>query len=354
MLQGQWPQGRGCEYCELVEQRGGISDRIYHNQIPGLTPQDFGPGATQVTPSISEIYLNNTCDLACVYCLPVFSSRVNQELKQHGAYPIGIKAIDSDPQRQQYIDAYCQWLKNNIHKLTRLSVLGGEPLIQKELWQILDVVQQSRNPDLDLAINSNLNCTSAMLAKFVTHVRQLTVQRHVKQLHVSASLDCWGPQAQFVRHGLDLNQWWQNFQYLAQQRWIVLSVHQVITALTIKTAQQLQTRLATMKQQYPKILQEYYLVDSGFEKIYHPEIFGADFFRADLDQLLDSFPICTAWDQNCRQRLEGIVQLLNHATVNHDRLTMLKQTLDQIDHRRGTDWKSLWPEIDQFFCSKAI
>lgn len=354
MMQGQWPQGRGCEYCKRVEDQGGTSDRIYHNKIPGLTPKDFKHGATVATPSISEIYLNNTCDLACVYCLPIFSSRINQELKSYGAYPIGINAVDPDSTRQQYVDAYCLWLQNNIGKLTRLSILGGEPLIQKELWQILDIVQQSHNPDLELSINSNLNAASSVIEKFVVHVKKLTAKRHIKQVHISASLDCWGPQAEFVRHGLDIHQWWKNLQYLASHRWIALSVHQVITALTIKTAHQLQIRLAALKKIYPKILQEYYLVDGGQEKIYHPEIFGASFFAADLKQLYDTYPVTTEWDQNCRQRLEGIVQLMNHANVDTDRLTMLKQTLDQIDHRRGTDWKSLWPEIDEFFCSKAI
>ena len=93
MLAGKWP-GRGCEYCEDVEKQGGVSDRLYHNDIPGLTPVDFDPlGDQRVTPRIVELYLTNACDLACVYCLPGFSSRINNELKKYGPYPIGITPI---------------------------------------------------------------------------------------------------------------------------------------------------------------------------------------------------------------------------------------------------------------------
>ena len=55
MLAGKWP-GRGCEYCENVEKQGGVSDRLYHNNIPGLTPVDFDPAGDQkVTPRIVEL-----------------------------------------------------------------------------------------------------------------------------------------------------------------------------------------------------------------------------------------------------------------------------------------------------------
>ena len=352
MLNGQWP-GRGCEYCKNIEAAGGISDRLYHNQIPGLTPVDFDNGL-HVTPTISEVYLHNTCDLACIYCPPVFSSKNNQELKNFGPYPVGIMPVDKNPHRDQLFSAYLDWLKENSKNLVRLSILGGEPLLQKEFWQILDLLPEVGHPDLELAINTNLNADPDTVERLVSITRDLTLKRSIKQLAVSASLDCWGPQAEFVRFGLSLKNWQRNFEYLLQQKWIALSTHQVITALTIKTARVLQNKINEYKKINPKILQEYYLVDSGFEKVYHPEIFGGEFFKDELHQLLDEFPIEKDWDHSCRQRLEGIVQLIDSSAPDQVRLSMLKQTLNQIDHRRGTNWKSLWPEIDQYFTNNGI
>lgn len=353
MLDGQWPVGRGCEYCKNIEDKGGISDRLYHNNIPGLTPVDFDQGL-QVTPSISEIYLHNTCDLACVYCLPEFSSRINQELKNFGPYPIGIQPLAEHPDRDKFFDAYVMWLRQNIHKLSRISILGGEPLLQKEFWQILDLLQDIGHKDLELSIHTNLNSASKTLDQFVSKVKQLTAARLIKRCHVSASIDCWGPQAEFVRWGLNLDRWQRNFEYLISHSWIGISVHQVVTALTIKTAVELQRRVAEYKKTYPRILQEYHLVDSGHEKVYHPAIFGPTFFKTYLDQLLEEFPICSQWDNNARQRLEGIVKLVGNSSVDTVGLQMFQNTMNSIDHRRHTDWKQLWPEIDQFLKENGL
>ncbi len=355
MLQGEWPAaGRGCEYCRNIEQAGGISDRLHHNQIPGLTPVDFDHDSLNVTPRISEIYLNNTCDLACVYCLPIFSSKVNQELRKFGPYPLGIKPVDKTPNRDQLFALYLNWLKEHGSKLSRLSILGGEPLLQNELWQILEILHSLDNKNLELAINTNLNCTADTLKRFVDIGRDLVVKKKIKQVHVCASLDCWGPQAEFVRYGLDLDNWQRNFEFLMQHRWIALSVHQVITSLTVKTAIDLQQKIAEYKKTNPKILQDYHLVDSGLEKIYHPQIFGGDFFKSQFDKLIAEFPVATDWDIESRRRLEGIAALAAAGTVDVDRLRMLKQTLDTIDQRRGTDWRKLWPEITQYFIEKNI
>ncbi len=355
MLQGQWPvSGRGCEYCRDIEQAGGISDRLHHNQISGLTPVDFATDNLNATPRISEIYLNNTCDLACVYCLPVFSSKINQELKKFGPYPLGIESVNKSPDRDRLFSLYLNWLKNNGSKLSRLSILGGEPLLQNELWQILEILYSLDNKNLELAINTNLNCNAETLQRFIDIGRDLTVKRKIKQVHVCASLDCWGDQAEFVRYGLNLQNWQRNFESLMQHRWMALSVHQVITSLTMKTAIDLQQRIAEYKKTNPKILQDYHLVDSGLEKIYHPQIFGGDFFQYQFDQLITEFPITTDWDIESRKRLEGIAGLTATGTVEIDRLHMLKQTLDTIDQRRGTDWQKLWPEISQYFIENNI
>lgn len=352
MLEGSWP-GRGCEYCQSIESQGGTSDRLYHNQIPGLTPIDFD-GIKPVTPRISEIYLHNTCDLACVYCLPIFSEKINQEIKKFGPYPVGIAAVQEHSQREQYFDAYVNWLKDNGSKLSRLSILGGEPLLQKEFWTLLDLLPEIANKDLELAINTNLNCNSAIMDRFVAKSRELTVSRSIKQVFVSASLDCWGPQAEFVRYGLNLGTWQKNFERLVENRWVATSVHQVLTALTIKTSLELQNKIAEYKKFNPKILQEYYFVDSGYEKVYHPEIFGNEFFHDKLHELLRLFPVTTEWDHESRKRLEGIVNFIDQSSADLPRLQMLKQTLDTIDHRRNTDWKKLWPEINDYFVENKV
>jgi len=354
MLEGQWP-GRGCEYCLAVEQQGGQSDRLYQNQILGLTPVDFSLDYNApVTPRISEIYLTNTCDLACVYCQPCFSSRNNAELKKFGPYPIGIQPIEQISTRDQYFDAYMSWLDRNYQHLARLSILGGEPLLQKELWKILEFVSSHTNHNIEIAINSNLNADPATVKRFVEIGKELLISKKIKRLDMCCSLDCWGPQVEFIRHGLDLDRWRTNFEYLIQHKWLSISVHHVVTALSISTTNNMQLAIGEYKKQNPKIVQAYHMVDSGYEEIYHPDMFGSDFFKKDLQHLLTTFPVVTEWDQQARLRLDGIYKLLLTSTVDPLRLTKLHATLDMTDQRRGTNWKTLFPDLDQYFKHNRI
>ena len=355
MLQGHWPVGRGCEYCQTVEQQGGTSDRTYHNDIQGLTPVDFdATGDQRVTPRILELFLTNTCDLACVYCFPEFSSKINNELIKFGPYPIGTMPIKVISDRDKYFAAWMAWLEQNYQSIERISILGGEPFLQKELWTILEFMSTKQNKNLTISVNTNLNASVDAVEKFVKTCKNLVAKRHIRRVHVNASLDCWGPQAEFIRYGLSLERWQQNFEYLLQHNWLAVSVHQVITALSIGTALDLQQRIADYKAKYPRIIQSYHMVDSGAEEIYHSDMFGAKFFKNKLDQLLAHFPVTTEWDKESRTRLEGICRLMDSAQPDPLRLSKLCATLDMIDQRRNTDWKKLFPDIAQFFIENGI
>lgn len=354
MLAGEWP-GRGCEYCENVEKQGGVSDRLYHNDIPGLTPVDFDLlGDQRVTPRIVELYLTNTCDLACVYCLPGFSSRINDELKKYGPYPIGIVPIKQLSNRDQYFTAWLNWLDQNYQHLDRVSILGGEPFLQKEMWSILEFVGTKKNQNLTISVNTNLNASPDTVKRFVETCKNLIVNKKIKRVHIDASLDCWGPQAEFIRDGLDLKRWQENFEYLITHKWLSISVHQVVTALSIGTAFEFQQRIAEYKIQNPKITQAYHMVDSGYEEIYHPGMFGAAFFKDKLHTLLEHYPIATEWDIETRKRLEGICLMIDAEKPDPLRLSKLCATLDMIDQRRNTDWKKLFPDIAQYFIENGI
>lgn len=355
MLEGSWPSGRGCEYCKNVEDQGGISDRLYHNDIPGLTPVDFDPNGNQkVTPRIVELYLTNTCDLACVYCQPIYSSRNNEELKKYGPYPIGMIPVKQISNRDQYFSAWLEWVDKNYQHIDRLSILGGEPFLQKELWSILDFVSTKSNPELTISVTTNLNSSPDKIKKFVEICKELIVSRKIKKVTIGASLDCWGPQAEFIRNGLELSRWQENFEYLIQHKWLDISVHQVITSLSIGTTLELQKRIAEYKIQNPRIKQGYHVVDSGFEEIYHPDMFGADFFKTKLDELVEHYPVYNDWDLETKKRLEGICLMIGASTPDLLRLKKLRATLDMIDERRNTDWKSLFPDINQYFINNGI
>ena len=356
MRQGLWPAaGRGCEYCKKIEDAGGVSDRIYSNNLPIANEIDFSSDITQ--PLISEVYINNTCDLGCVYCTAELSSKINSELITHGTNSVGEIPIVKFDKQSAYTEKYLSWVDENYTTLRRLSILGGEPLLQKEFWKLLDRAKDVKNPDLEIAINTNLNASFETIERLVVTAKQLVKNRNVKRFDIVCSLDCWGPQSEFVRYGLNLERWQKNFEYLLRHKWLYISVLQVVSSLTIKTMFDFQQIIANYKNQGHRITQEYHVVTGKVASdLYHPSAFGSEFFKQQLDEVETAHPITEPWDEETKKRIAGINKLLTSGSVLPDanRLSRLKTRLDEIDTRRGTDWKSLYPEINEFILKNVV
>ena len=78
------------------------------------------------------------------------------------------------------------------------------------------------------------------------------------------------------------------------------------------------------------------------------------FSKITLNSYFATFPVLTPWDEQAKLRLEGVYKLMSVATPDLLRLTKLHATLDVTDQRRGTDWKSLFPEINEYFKTNRI
>lgn len=357
MLEGQWPSGRGCEYCKDVESAGGVSDRMYQNSMDGLTPIDFDPTnqIQSVTPRILEIYLNNTCDLACLYCRPEYSSKINNELKKYGPLStVNFVSMTPTSQHREYFDEMISWLKENYHHLQRFLIQGGEPFFQKEFYEMMDFLETQSNPNLEFSVNSNLNSKIKVYQDFVSRIKQMLINRKIKRFDITCSIDCWGPQQEFIRFGLSVDQWQKNFEFLLQHRWVYINTGHTITALSLKTMPDLQRLLNNYFENGYQLNQTFGYVDGPNQELYDPAIFGGEFFAEDLETMLEILPENTDQQKRVKQNFQGIATYISKSKPNWLRLKKLYVTLEEYDHRRGTDWKLLFPEINQFFLENGI
>ncbi len=232
MLDGKWPT-KGCTYCQDIETAGGQSDRITNLNFPGIhaPPElDQNPVAVHVTPRILEVYFDNTCNLKCLYCGPHFSSLWDAENVRHGV-PAFAKSKNIESNKQKLFE----WLKLHGHTLTVFNILGGEPLYQPELEQVLALFEQHPAPELKLQMFTNLNARLPYLQKIIQRVRKLIDRGCIREFEITASLDCWGAPQEYVRYPLNLQEWERNFEYLLDQSWINLIINSTVTPLTVKT-----------------------------------------------------------------------------------------------------------------------
>lgn len=218
MLAGDRP--KECQYCWNVEDLPGkhMSDRTYKSSwswaYPHLQKVIESREGGDIAPSYLEVAFDNTCNLKCMYCTPDISSKWMEEIKQHGSYTgttynvgniewlakIGKMPI---PQREEnpYVDAFWEWWPELYQNLHTFRITGGEPLMSKNTWRILEEIKNNPRKDLVLAINTNMQVPKELLDKFIYYYN--AIKPHVKEFDVFTSCEAAGPQAEYIRYGLN-------------------------------------------------------------------------------------------------------------------------------------------------------
>jgi len=359
MQQGQWPGG-GCEYCKKIEDANGFSDRQFHlqDQFDELTPVELldDHNAIEVTPRTLEVYFNNTCNFKCLYCGPWFSSKIAAELKMHGSLSKEVwqpKYTDweTNPDYNMMVEKLWEWLTNNHHNVKNLQILGGEPLLQKEFEDCLTFFENNPNPNLNLVVVTNLSANDQRIDYFITRFKKLLSKRQLKSIQVTASLDCWGPQSEYIRNGLDLVQWERNFEKLLALKWIKLQINHAISILSIKYMPDL---LIKMKQwnSVRTIYSNFMTVQQPFYM--NPGIFGVELFDEDF-KIIDSLMLDdTDHTRDLKKYMQGIHSEISTATVNKLQVIELKKFLYKIDRRRNSDYTKLFPWLVEEFNKQGI
>ena len=356
MLEGKWPGDDdlwGCHYCRSIEEAGGVSDRMWHLTIDNMYPSELDQNSTaiRVNPVVVEVWLNNACQLSCLYCTASASSSIDAENKKFQNSTLeGFEFERLRPlQTQTYKDllpAFKKWFDQDFKNIRRLNVLGGEPFFQKEFDILLDSIDKNPNPNCELNVISNLMVPKKILVKYVEIIKKLLVNRKIKNFHLLASLDAWGPQQEYVRRGLDLAHWEDNFRYLLAQPWIKLGLNQVFSPLTIKTVPEFMNKL----QEFRKIrhVELYSGTVSPGPSYLIPKIFGPGVFEEDFKKICDLMPIDTEQDLVIKGYIEGIGKGIANTQRDLQEIKKMLIYLDEKDRRRGTDWRPLFPWLIEF------
>jgi len=364
MLKGQWP-GRGCEHCKSTEDAGGHSDRMSHLNMQGVTAPkelDTDTKAVNVTPTQLEIYFSNTCNLKCVYCNSKFSSTIDNENRLNGLFEYGFEnnqgmpvriygKIEINPNIDEDTNKLFVWLEEHIHELNKVMILGGEPFLQKETERLVKLLEQTNNPNLTLVIFSNLTVDPIRVQKWLARMWRMVEQGKLNNLQVVGSLDCWGPQAEYVRNGLDLKKYTDNFEFILNKTRITQSINSALMALTIPTLPNLIEQI----NEWSKVREVYW---SGMKAGDHlrpylnPTIFGKAIVPLGMSKAIDMFETNGDLIKEAQlNNLIGIKTECENTEPNKWDQKMLKGYLKELDRRRNLDYNKLFPEISKLLDS---
>ena len=268
MLNGKRPAE--CQYCWSVEDAapGNYSDRTIKSNASWAAPffeeVRTAPWDANATPTYVEVSFSNVCNLKCSYCDPRDSSKWAEEIKEFGAYPTSTRFNDLKhltkakshpiPERETnpYVDAFWAWWPELLPKLKVFRVTGGEPLLSKHTMRVLKWIIEHPQPELDLAINSNLVVPDELYDRFLDLVLRIVQGGCVKSFELNTSVDAYGARADYIRNGLDYTIWHANVRrYLDTIPNERLNIMSAFNALSVTSFSRLYADVIALRKTYP-------------------------------------------------------------------------------------------------------
>ena len=228
MLVGERPAE--CDYCWNIEDVGQVSDRVHKSKdfwsMPYYNDVLKVGSKGNFNPKYLEVSFSNVCNFKCAYCAPHISSKWMEEIKEFGAYPTSTQynnlqwLEDEDkmpiPHNKEnlYVEAFWKWWPDLVKDLKVFRITGGEPLLSKDTWKVLDFLIENPQPNLEIGINTNLGIPRKLYEKFLEKVEYLSTHNCVKYVWIFTSVDTAGSNAEYIRHGLNYNQFMKNLDEL--------------------------------------------------------------------------------------------------------------------------------------------
>ena len=378
MQQGERPAG--CEYCWKIEDMwkdhtGGvvaepISDRVYKTVIYSDEDLDRAyrtPADQDVDLQTLEIAFDRTCQFACSYCNPAFSSTWVKDIKQHGAYTNLVSdgrnhfthAHDSSQlyrfgETNPYVEAFHKWWESDLHRtLKELRITGGEPLMSAETWRLIEWFKTNKGKSKTrLAINSNLG-TDVDVDRLLATIDGVEVDLYT-------SNEALGAQAEYIRDGLVWQDWVNNVEKLLQsQKFRGLHVMCTVNLLCLDSLDEFLDVVMNWKLEYGRdainfslnilrfpSFQSLTVLPDNMRNIYYNRLndFAAQYIQLNLMH---------EFEFNQLTRLIDYVDVVQKPHEEAMSQTILqrdfKNFYSQYDIRRGKDFCSTFPNLADWY-----
>lgn len=365
MLDGTRPSE--CDYCWNAEDNGHVSDRAYKSARSWAYPhlnEVIKNKTADVEPTYLEISFSNACNFKCAYCSPDLSSQWYEEIDKYGGYPTSqnfngfgwfkqvgkmpIKHSDPNP----YVDAFWEWWPELYPKLNTLRLTGGEPLLSKDVWRMLDAIEKDPNPELCFAINTNLGIPDELINRMIKKIN--SISKNIKEVQIFTSGEAVGAPGEYIRYGLNYDQWTGNLEKVLDNTNNIVAIMTTVNLTSITTYCNFVRYILDLRIRYNK--------NSTFNKVQ----FMTNFLR------YPEFLSLTILDSASKQRFTHEVKtlIIDRSDLSDSEVDQLNRMIDymdgtdskelqlrkdfaafitEYDHRRGTDFNNTFPELIEFY-----
>jgi hypothetical protein len=395
MLQGIRP--KECDYCWNVEDSGeALSDRVLKSYEPWsqkMLDESLRAGSKDsVNPKYLEISFSNVCNFKCSYCSPDVSSKWMEEIKEFGPYPTSLNFNNLDwvkaqgkmpvPEREYnpYVEAFWKWWPDLYPSLHTFRITGGEPLLSKHTFRVLEHILENPNPNLELNINSNFCVPDELFDRFLEKLKLIQEEGAVKSILIYTSCEAYGEQSEYIRFGMNYNLWLTNCErYLSMVPNAKLGIMSTYNALSVTTYQKFLEDILYLNMKYGKPKWYHKIVNRmlGIDFGSHPVnldipylnnpphqtvgILTPDFISMIKSQIafMNANQV-TKGDNSIGfykseiQKLERLLGVFEHKMFITDPKKIQNRKdfaifVDEHDKRRGTNFLKTFPELTEFY-----
>jgi len=148
-----------CSYCYGLEKDKKsydvVSSRVYYLKELKSVDRELYTDPTNFNLHHIDVRWKNTCNFACVYCGPDFSSKWADELN-----------ITIPQPTKERFNELKEYVLSRAHQLKNVYLAGGEPLLTKENEEYLEVLLK-KSPDVMLRVNTNLSKTNTKILDLI-------------------------------------------------------------------------------------------------------------------------------------------------------------------------------------------
>jgi organic radical activating enzyme len=370
MQRGERPAG--CEYCWKIEDMGrdAVSDRVYKSKIYPIEALDRAyttPPETDVDLRTLEIAFDRTCQFACSYCNPAFSSTWVKDIRNNGPYTGLVSdgrnhfthAHDAAQlyrfgETNPYVEAFFAWWESDLHQtLEELRITGGEPLMSGETWKLLDWFKENRGKSTTrLAINSNLGAE--------VDVDRLLASIEGLEVDIYTSNESVGLQAEYIRDGLDWRAWIDNVNKIAASgRVRRIHVMNTINALCLDSLPEFLDLICWFKNIYGHNKISFTLNILRFPSFQSPLVLSEElrtYYRNRLIKFSLRMKESDILEEHEHNHIQRLIDYLDVVKTPHseafDRPKLLndfQEFYTQYDQRRGKDFVKTFPHLAEWY-----
>lgn len=245
-LDGKKP--KACDRCWREEDTGVSSMRTTFNEKyskhtnANYDTHDFHPDiiamgnddgtvSEELDLATVDIIFNNLCNFKCRSCGPALSSSIaveEQKLIQMGHNLPSAENLLTNSNTDHMTDDL-QFLVNKCDEFTEVHFSGGEPMMQKEHYEFLELMIASGKTSTTIRYNTNLSVYT------LKDRNAFELLQHFDKVFMVGSVDAMGEQGGFIRNGFDWErclEWIETCkEYLPNADYGISSVYSLLNSL---------------------------------------------------------------------------------------------------------------------------